>query len=169
MVSAALAVGRSIVPDAAHLGVVAHAAQQPVGDARRPARAQRNLRRAVGVDGDLQHFGRAGNDDAQFVFRIELKAQQNAEARAQRRAEQAGTRGGPDKGEGANFHHVGARRGALANDDVEFVILEGGVEFFFEHRLQAVNLVEKEHLALAQVGQDGRQVALDLQRGAEVC
>jgi len=32
-----------------------------------------------------------------------------------------------------------------------------------------VNLVEEEHLALAQVGEDGGQVALNLQRRPEVC
>ena len=77
--------------------------------------------------------------------------------------EQAGPRGGADEGEGANLHHVGARRRALADDDVEFVVFEGGVELFFQHRLHAVNFVEEEHLALAQVGEDGGQVALNLQ------
>jgi hypothetical protein len=64
---------------------------------------------------------------------------------------------------------VGARRRALADDDVELVVLEGGVELFFQHRLHAVDFVEEEHLALAQVGEDGGQVALDLQAGPEVC
>ena len=56
-----------------------------------------------------------------------------------------------------------ARRRPLADDDVQLVILERGVELLFEHRLQAVNLVEKQHLALAQIGQDRRQVALNHQ------
>ncbi len=59
---------------------------------------------------------------------------------------------------------MGARRRALPDDDVELVVLERGVELFFEHRLQAVNLVEEEHLALAQVGEDGGEVALDDER-----
>ena len=86
--------------------------------------------------------------------------------RAQRRREQAGARGGGDEGEGANLHDVGARGGALADDDVELVVLERGVELFFEDGLQAVDLVEEEDLALAQVGEDGGEVALDLQGGA---
>ena len=81
-------------------------------------------------------------------------------------AEQAGPRGGADKGERANLHHVGARRRALADDDVELVVFERGIELFFQHRLHAVNFVEKQHLALAQVGEDGGQVALNLQRRA---
>jgi hypothetical protein len=59
---------------------------------------------------------------------------------------------------------VSARRRPLPDDDVQLVVLERGVEFFLQHRLHAMNLVEEQHLALAEVGQDRRQVALDLQR-----
>jgi hypothetical protein len=102
------------------------------------------------------------DDEAQFLFGVELQAQQDAEARAQRRLSRPGRVVAPMKVKG-DLHHVGARRRALADDDVELVVLERGVELFFEHRLHAVNLVEEEHLALAQVGEDGGQVALDLQ------
>jgi predicted nucleotidyltransferase len=61
---------------------------------------------------------------------------------------------------------VGAGGGTLADDDVELVVLEGGVEFFFEDGLEAVNLVEEEDLAFAEVGEDGSEVALDLEGGA---
>ena len=86
--------------------------------------------------------------------------------RAQRRREQAGARGGGDEGEGANLHDVGARGGALADDDVQLVVLQRGVELLFEDGLEAVDLVEEQDLALAQVGEDGGEVALDLQGGA---
>jgi len=59
---------------------------------------------------------------------------------------------------------MGACRRALADDDVEFVILERGVEFFFQHRLHAVNFVQKQHLLFAQICEDCGKVALDLQR-----
>ena len=62
-----------------------------------------------------------------------------------------------------NHHDVRARRWALTDDDVELVVLECGVEFFFEDRLHAVDFVEEQYLALAQVGEDGCQVALNLQ------
>ena len=61
---------------------------------------------------------------------------------------------------------MGAGGGALADDDVELVVLEGGVEFFFEDGLEAVDLVEEEDLAFAEVGEDGGEVALDLEGGA---
>ena len=41
---------------------------------------------------------------------------------------------------------MGAGGGALADDDVELVVLEGGVEFFFEDGLEAVDFVEEEDL-----------------------
>ncbi len=81
-------------------------------------------------------------------------------------AEQAGAGGGADEGEGADLHDVGARGGALADDDVELVVFQGHIELFFQNRLHTVNFVEEKHLALAQVGEDGGQVALDLKGGA---
>src|SRR5205814_1384941 len=54
----------------------------------------------------------------------------------------------------------------LANHDVELVVLERAIEQFFERRLQAVYLVDEKHLLLAQIGEDGSHLALDLQRRA---
>ena len=56
--------------------------------------------------------------------------------------------------------------GPGADDDVELIVLERGVEFFFEDGLEAVDLVEEEDLFGLEVGEDGGQVALDLQGGA---
>ena len=47
---------------------------------------------------------------------------------------------------------MGAGGGALADDDVELVVLERGVQLLFEDGLEPVNLVQKEDLALAEVG-----------------
>ena len=59
-----------------------------------------------------------------------------------------------------------ARRRALADDDVELVVLKRCVQLLLEHRLQAVYLVQKQDLPLAKVGEDGGEVALNLQRRA---
>ena len=59
-----------------------------------------------------------------------------------------------------------ARRRTLADDDVQLVVLERGVKFLFQHWLHAVNLVEKQHLPLAKVGENCCEVALNLQCGA---
>ena len=61
---------------------------------------------------------------------------------------------------------MGARRRTLPDDDVELVVLQRRVEQFLQRRLQAVHFVNEQDLLFAQVGEDGRQVALDLQRRA---
>ena len=85
---------------AAHLGEVAHAAQQAVGDARRAARAAADLLGARVVDGDA----RAGAPSARTIAvsssaRVEVERLDDAEARQQRRREQAGARGRADQRE----------------------------------------------------------------------
>ena len=56
-----------------------------------------------------------------------------------------------------------ARRRPLPDHDVQLVVFERGVKDFLERRLQAVHLVDEQHLLVAEVGQDGGEVALDLQ------
>ena len=85
-------------------------------------------------------------------------------SRSQRRREQPRPRRRRDEGERLDLHDMRPRRRPLADDDVELVVLERRVELLFEHRLQAMDLIQKQHLPLAQVGQDRSQVALDLQR-----
>ena len=56
-----------------------------------------------------------------------------------------------------------ARRRPLPDHDVQLVVFECRVKDFFERRLQAVYLIDEQNLLVAQVGQDGGEVALDLQ------
>ena len=51
----------------------------------------------------------------------------------------------------------------MPDHDVQLVVFERGVEDFLERRLQPVNLVDEKHLLVAEIGQDGSEVALDLQ------
>ena len=51
----------------------------------------------------------------------------------------------------------------MSDHDVELVVLERGIKDFFQRRLQAMNFVDEQHLLVPQIGQDGGQVALDLQ------
>src|ERR1700676_3436798 len=96
---------------------------------------------------------------------LKLDPQQQAEAGAQWRGEQSCTRGCADKGEGLYVHRVCTRGRTLTDHDVELVVFEGGVEDLFERGLQAVDFVDEENLALAKIGKDRCQVALNLQRG----
>ena len=58
---------------------------------------------------------------------------------------------------------MGARRWPLPDHDVQLVVFERGVQDLFERRLQAVNFVDEEDLFVADIGQDGGKVTLDLQ------
>ena len=53
----------------------------------------------------------------------------------------------------------GARRGALADHQVELKILHGRIQEFFHHPVQAVNFVDEQHIPVFEVGQDGGQIA----------
>ena len=149
----------------ADLGVVADAAEEAVGDARGSAGAHGYFGGAVLVDGDTEDFGGALDHEAKLVVGVELQAQQDAEAAAQGGGEHAGSGGGCDKGEGTNLHHVRPCGWALADDDVELVVFERGVELFLKDGLEPVDFVEEENLSLAEVGKDGGEVALNLQGG----
>ncbi len=110
-----------------------------------------------------ENFRRALDDDPQVLVRIKLQPQHDPEPRTQRRRQQPGAGGRADKRERLYIHSVRARRRALADHDVEFVVFQRRIEQFFQRGLQPVDFVDEQHLFIAQVGQNGRQVALDLQ------
>ncbi len=72
-------------------------------------------------------------------------------------------RGCADKRERLDVHGVGARRRPLPDHDVELVVLQRGVKDLLQRRLQPVDFVNEQDLLVAKIGQDGGEVALDLQ------
>lgn len=52
-----------------------------------------------------------------------------------------------------------ARRRTLANHDIEGKVLHRGVQDLLDRTVEAVDLVDKQHIARLQVSKDGRQVA----------
>src|SRR6266478_3551462 len=97
---------------------------------------------------------------------VELEPQQQTETGAQWRREQSRTRRGADESEGLYVHRVRTCGRALADHDVELVVFESGIKDLFERGLQAVDFVDEENLAVAKIGEDRGEVALDLQCGA---
>ena len=59
---------------------------------------------------------------------------------------------------------MGARRRSLSDDDVELVVLQRRIEQLFQHGLQTMNFIDEQHLLVLHVGDNRRQVALDLQK-----
>src|SRR5205085_1709840 len=74
------------------LGVVAHAPEQAVGDARGAARAPRYLARAAVVNVGVEDVGGAADDGRQLFVRVEVEVEGDAEAPAQGRGDGAGGR-----------------------------------------------------------------------------
>ena len=122
----------------------------------RERRAISNAPSAVG--GHVQQPGRARDDARQFLGRVELQPRDDAEAVAQRVGQHAGARGRADQREGLQVELDRARGRALADHDVDLVVLQRRVEDLLDHRAQAVDLVDEEHVVALQVGQDRRQV-----------
>ena len=111
-----------------------------------------------------QDAGRAPHDARQLLDLVVLQALPDAEAVAQRRREQAGARGGADERERLHVHADAARRRALADHDVDLVVLHRRVEDLLDGGVEAVDLVDEEDVALLQVGEQAGEVALALER-----
>ena len=148
------------------LGVIAHAPQEPVRDTRGRARTARDFARAVGVNFDLQQFGRARDDAREFGDRIKLQPRHDAEAVAQRIGQHARTRGRADQGKGRQVELDRARRRALADHDIDLEVFERRIEYFFDHRRQAMYLVDEQHVVRLEIGEHRREIARALQHGA---
>ena len=150
----------------ADLGDVAHAAEDPVRDARRAARAPRDLDRRLGLDLDAEDARRAVDDRRELLRRVVVEAERHAEAVAKRRRQQARARRRADQRERRKVERERPRRRPLTDDDVEPEVLERRVEDLLDGAVQPVDLVDEQDVALLEPGEDRRHVALPLERGA---
>ena len=89
---------------------------------------------------------------------VELQALHDAEAIAQRRGQKPGAGGGPDQREGRQVQFDGARRRALADHDVELVVLQRRIQHLLHDRREAMDLIDEQHVARLQVGQQRGQI-----------
>ena len=146
------------LPRAFDISIVAHPAQQPVGNARRAARAPRNLKAARIIGGHMEQAGAAAHDARQLFGGVELQPRHDAKAVAQRVGQHAGAGGGTHQREGLQIKLDRARRRALANHDVDFVVFQRRVENLFHHGGQAVDFVDEQDIVFFQVGQKRSEV-----------
>ena len=102
------------------------------------------------------------HDHRQLLRRVQLQPEADAEAVAQGRGEHARARGGPDQGELGQVQPDRARGRALADHDVQGVVLHRGVEHLLHLMAEAVDLVDEQHVARVQVREDGGQIARPL-------
>jgi hypothetical protein len=95
----------------------------------------------------------------QVLGLVVLQPLHDAEAVAQGRGQQPGARGGADQGERRQVELDGARRRPLADHDVELEVLHRRVQHLLHHRAQPVDLVDEQHVAGLEVGQQRGEVA----------
>src|ERR1051326_7835909 len=89
-----------------------------------------------------------------------IEAQHKPKTTAQRCAHQSLSSGCADRREARDRHGVCARARPRADQNVHAEILERGIEDLFDVRQQAVDLVDKEDLVGADVGEHAREVEL---------
>ena len=93
------------------------------------------------------------------AVRVELQPLHDAEAIAQRRGQQTRARGRAHQRERLQRQLDGARRRAFADHDVELEILHRRIQHFFDHRREPMDLVDEQHVARLQVGQQRGEIA----------
>ena len=90
---------------------------------------------------------------------VEFQPDRNAEAIPERCGQQARPRGRRHQGERRQIDADGARRGPLADHQIQHMVLHGGIEDFFHIGGQPVDLIDEQHVARFKVGQDRRQIS----------
>ena len=95
----------------------------------------------------------------QLGLGIEIEPHRNAEAVAQRIGEKPGARGGADQRELGEIDLHRTRRRPLADDEVELKILHRRIEDFLDRRIEPVNFVDEEHVALFEIGEERGEIA----------
>ena len=125
----------------------------------RPARTLGDLVGAIRRHADAEHARAAVDDLLQLRLGIKIEPHRNAETVAQRIGEQARARGGADQREFRQIDLHRTRRGTFADDQVELEILHRGIEDFLHLRIEPVDLVDEQHVALFQIGQQRGEVA----------
>ena len=157
----------SFVTDALvpHLGDVANAAEDPVRDPRRAARAARDLLGRVVGDLDAEDPRGAPHDRRELLVVVVAEPEGHPEAVAERRRQQPASRRGADERERRQVERERACSRPLADDDVEPEVLERRVEDLLDRAVDAVDLVDEQDVAILERGQDRGDVALALERG----
>ena len=142
-----------------HLHEVAHPAQEAVGDPGGASGPRGDVAGPLELHLDAEDPRRAHHDALEVLGRVQVEAAHEAEPVAQRAREQARARGRAHQREPGQVESDRARRRPLADEDVELEVLHGGIEDLFDGAGQPVDLVDEQHVAVLQVGEQRGQVA----------
>ncbi len=140
------------------LGVIAHAPEQVVHDARRAPAAPGDLMGPGRFDLHIEQVCRADDDFLQIFANVVIQPFAHPEPRQQRRGEQAAARRRADEREARQVQPDAAGVRPLVNDDVQLEILHRGIEIFLDGFLQAMDLVNEQHVAFLKVREQAGKV-----------
>ena len=138
---------------------VADAPQKPSRNARRAACPACNLQRAIVAERHAQNARSAPHDLFQFLDGVEIQPYGNAETVAQRIGQQTEPRRRRNQREFGKIDLDRARRRPFADDQVELVVLHRRIEDLLHRRVQPVDLVDEQHVAVFEVGEQGGKIA----------
>src|SRR5207253_9590320 len=88
-----------------------------------------------------------------------IQVELNSEASAQGSRNQPGAGCRSDQSKLRQLQLYRARGSALANQQIQVVVLHSWIKLFFERRNQTMNLINEEHVAFLQIGQQRRNVS----------
>src|SRR5262249_40124708 len=138
---------------------VAHAAEQSSGDARRTARASRDLVGAVGSEPDAEDARAAIDDLFQLSRAVKAQPHRNAKAVAQRIGEKARARRRADEREPREIDFHRPRRRPLADNQIELEILHRRIKDFLYCRIEAMNFIDEQHVTRFEIGKKRGEIA----------
>src|SRR5207247_385645 len=128
--------------------------------------------RAGVIDGNLQELGGTPHDREQVLDAIEVERVNGAKAVTQGGREHPLARRGADHGKSRELQPERLGAGTFATHEIELEVLHRRIQRLLDRARQAVDLVDKEDVAILEVGEDGCQRPLVLDRrtggGADV-
>jgi hypothetical protein len=139
-------------------------AKQTVRHARCTARAPGQLDRAVLVETESEYVGGSHRDPNEIGNTVVIQVVDDPETVPERGREQTVARGGTHQSETRKLEPHGAGARTVPDDEVEHTVLHRGIEDLLQSSTEPVDLVDEQHLAFLEVGDDCRQVASLLDR-----
>ena len=145
-------------PIGSHGREVAHASQQPVGDARRAPAARRDGIDGLAIDVEPQQPRAALDDGGKLGDLVEAQVVDEPEAAAQRRAQQARACRGADEREGLALDLHGAGVEPRVECDVDAEVLHRRIHELLDGGGGAVDLVDEQDVAGLEPRKGGDEV-----------
>jgi hypothetical protein len=137
------------------LGVVPDPLEQTVGHAGRTPGAAGYFFQPFLVRLHLQYPRGAFHYTLQRCLVVKIESVNGAEPVPQGRTEQGVARGGAYHGKGGEVKPQALGAGSLADDDIQGVVLQGGVQYLFYRSVEAVDFIDEEDIMFFKIGKDG--------------